>query len=303
MKTSFDFMSVSRPECSVIKMCLQYALVPTLIFGSLGFAIWGVVNGLSLEFLFAGLVMLTVAIVAAAERSIPFYPEWNMPHGDPLTDFIHTLVSVLIIPFLARGALAGLFYVSTWLLAIKLGQVWPAHWSLAWQVILACLLSEFCSYWIHRLAHENEFLWRLHATHHSSQRLYWLNAARDHPFGATLFYAVEILPLLLLGASPVVIALETLVTSILGLLQHANIDYRLGPLNYIFSLGELHRWHHSRNVEEANHNYGSNFIVFDLLFGSFYFPKRKPPLNPGIDIPDFPQTYVKQLLVPFKWKW
>ena len=68
-------------------------------------------------------------------------------------------------------------------------------------------------------------------------------------------------------------------------------------------MAELHRWHHSRDINEANHNYGSNCIVWDLVFGTFYWPReRPPPADVGLsDLPDFPQRLVPQLLSPFLW--
>jgi sterol desaturase/sphingolipid hydroxylase (fatty acid hydroxylase superfamily) len=87
------------------------------------------------------------------------------------------------------------------------------------------------------------------------------------------------------------------------MLQHANLDMRLGPLNYVFSTAEPHRWHHSRTLVEANTNYGSNLIVWDLVFGSFFLPQtRQPPIDIGLaDRPHFPQTWAAQLLAPLRW--
>ena len=65
----------------------------------------------------------------------------------------------------------------------------------------------------------------------------------------------------------------------------------------------LHRWHHSKNIDEANNNYGANLIVWDIVFGTRFLPKdRQPPEEIGIEtLPDFPQTYVGQFLSPIRW--
>src|SRR6185369_10374642 len=98
-----------------------------------------------------------------------------------------------------------------------------------------------------------------------------------------LLYLLGYLPLIALGAPPIVIMLFTLFDAVFGMLQHANLDMRLGPLNYAFSAAEPHRWHHSRTLAEANTNYGSNLIVWDLVFGTFYLPSdREPPAAIGI---------------------
>ena len=96
--------------------------------------------------------------------------------------------------------------------------------------------------------------------------------------------------LLAVGCPFEVLFLFLLVSGVHGFFQHANLPLRCGPLNYFFSMAELHRWHHSKNIEEANHNYGQNVIIWDLVFGTFYLPKdREPPVYIGLpDLPAFP---------------
>jgi sterol desaturase/sphingolipid hydroxylase (fatty acid hydroxylase superfamily) len=69
-------------------------------------------------------------------------------------------------------------------------------------------------------------------------------------------------------------------------------------------MAEPHRWHHSRTLQEANSNYGSNLIIWDLLFGTFFLPRdRQPPEAIGIgDMPAFPSRYLEQLASPFNWR-
>jgi sterol desaturase/sphingolipid hydroxylase (fatty acid hydroxylase superfamily) len=76
---------------------------------------------------------------------------------------------------------------------------------------------------------------------------------------------------------------------------------RLGPLNWIFSMAEPHRWHHSRTLTEANSNYGSNLIVWDLVFGTFLLPPGAPREIGIADLPRFPTGYLAHLATPFRW--
>ena len=59
-----------------------------------------------------------------------------------------------------------------------------------------------------------------------------------------------------------------------GLFQHSNCDIRLGWLNYLVSGPEVHRWHHSKQIAESNANYAHSFVVWDLLFGTYFRPAR-----------------------------
>jgi ornithine lipid hydroxylase len=86
------------------------------------------------------------------------------------------------------------------------------------------------------------------------------------------------------------------------LMQHANVDVRLGPLNWIFSMNEVHRWHHSRIIAEQNANYGGVLLVWDVIFGTRFHPAdREPPVDVGLHgLRDFPTGYLEQLASPFR---
>ena len=169
--------------------------------------------------------------------------------------------------------------------------------------MLALVVAELPKYWLHRLEHEWEPLWRIHATHHSAERLYWLNAGRFHPIDIGLDYVLGIGTLVLLGCGDAVIALFLLVSGVHGVFQHANLPLRCGPLNWFFSMAELHRWHHVPDTARANHNYGQNLIVWDVVFGTRYLPARELPTEAiGIeDWPDFPKGFWANLAAPFRW--
>lgn len=240
-----------------------------------------------------------------AERLWPFRPEWNRSHGDLGTDILHALVSgigttQLVRPLVQAGGVAIAGALSR---AVGFG-LWPVELPLVLQLAAALVIVELPQYWLHRFQHEHDALWRFHAVHHSAPRLYWLNAARFHPVDLGLLYAVGYVPLVILGCPEPVIMLFALFDAVFGMLQHSNIDVRLGPLNWIFSMAEPHRWHHSRTLQEANTNYGSNLIIWDLVFGTFFLPReRQPPANIGIaNMPDFPMTYLAQLASPFTWR-
>jgi sterol desaturase/sphingolipid hydroxylase (fatty acid hydroxylase superfamily) len=165
------------------------------------------------------------------------------------------------------------------------------------------VVVELPSYWAHRWMHEVPWLWRLHAVHHSAPRLYWLNTTRSHPLEMAFRGVIAMLPLAILGAGAELIALSGITNIVIGLFQHANVDIRLGPLNHVFSAAPVHRWHHSRDLREANSNYGDNFIFWDTVFGTRHMPDREPPTELGIEGLDaFPPGFFAQLVAPFRWR-
>ncbi len=243
--------------------------------------------------------------IALAEQRWPFRREWLRAHGDVATDVAHALFSGIGVTQVMRIVVQASGVAIAAVLTTALGStLWPSGWPLALQLVLALIVAELPQYWLHRWQHEHDALWRFHAVHHSAPRLYWLNAARFHPVDIGLLYLLGYLPLIALGAPPIVIMLFTLFDAVFGMLQHANLDMRLGRLNYIFSAAEPHRWHHSRTLAEANTNYGSNLIVWDLVFGSYFMPTtRQPPIDIGLaELPTFPQTWAAQLAAPLRWR-
>ena len=253
----------------------------------------------------AGLpVLVAGTLVMILERFFPHHDSWKRSHGD-----IHVDLAFAPTVAITNAAVqAGLIVVLTPLaagLSERVGlALWPHHWPLGIQLVVALVAAELPKYWVHRLQHEVDFLWRFHATHHSVPRLYFLNATRFHPVDIGLDTIAGGIVLVGLGVGAEVIALFTLVSAVHGFFQHANLELRLGPLNYFFSMAELHRWHHSRTVFEANHNYGQNVIVWDLVFGSFFWPKdREPPEDIGLaELEAFPMGYFGQLLSPLRWR-
>ena len=243
--------------------------------------------------------LATLGVVIGGELLLPLTRRWRPSVRDNyypdivifITNnllLVSPLVQVLIASFAVKLAGGGF-------------GVWPDHWPLWLQLFLALLVAEFGNYWFHRATHEVPFLWRFHRLHHSPSRLYWLNATRFHYLDVTLLSITGAIPLLLLGAGPEVIVLHTVFSMFHGYWQHANTHQRLGLLNYLVSGPELHRWHHNIEQRVANSNYGSNLIVWDLVFGTFHWPADKTQLySIGIDDPNYPRTPLAQMLEPLR---
>lgn len=289
---------------SVLKKFITYGLFPTYFLGVMVFVFYGISQDWLGEAVLGVIFLVSLIVISVCERINPEYPVWNNPRGDIFTDIVHLLISVVL---LKKGMeyfyKIFLFSLSEGL-ALWLGMsFWPEQLPLFFQFIFGILVLDFFQYWWHRLSHTVPFLWRFHATHHSVQRLYWLNTGRFHPIDALVSNLAGFAPLILLGINPDALLLVTAWVSADGMFQHCNIRLRFGWLNWVFSTAELHRWHHSVNMEESCTNYGENIIVWDVIFGTRYLPENKPAGEKvgltGLD--SFPQDYVGQITSPFKW--
>jgi sterol desaturase/sphingolipid hydroxylase (fatty acid hydroxylase superfamily) len=279
------------------------AVMPATLAAALGVALFALSRGVAVTVILPLVFFASIAWVAWLERVLPYRPEWNRARGDLLADALYfpttSAVIGLMRPLVATAGVAFAGLVSD-----RFGVgLWPRDWPLLLQLPLAWAVVELFAYWPHRWLHEVPWLWRLHATHHSPERLYWLNATRAHPLEHVFRSCFGMLPLALAGASLELILLQTITDAVVGLFQHANVDIRLGPLDYVFSAAPVHRWHHSRTREEADHNYGDTFIFWDLVFGTYYHPREREVEALGIaGLEGFPRGYLAQLAAPFRWR-
>jgi sterol desaturase/sphingolipid hydroxylase (fatty acid hydroxylase superfamily) len=279
---------------TTVRRVLSWAAYPLTMAGAF------VLNAALLS---SGLSIFTAADVAVAfavgavmffEFIIPYDRAWQPQWADVKNDLAFMIAVQLVLPLLV-----GLFLTLTLLEHFEpMAQVWPSTLPLALQLVLMLLLAELLRYPLHFAAHNTKTLWRLHAVHHSPKKLYWLNVGRFHPLEKTLQYALDTLPFILVGVGAEVVSLYFIFYAVNGFYQHSNVDVRYGPLNYLVSGPELHRWHHSKLVHESNRNYGNNLIVWDLLFGTWFFPKHARVGDLGLMNRSYPSHFLGQMVAP-----
>jgi len=177
----------------------------------------------------------------------------------------------------------------SWLLGVVIGRsiawldahtAWSSHrlvgaWPIAAQVAFFVVTHDLYIYLFHRLQHRNRWLWRLHEAHHSALHVDWLAASRSHAVEILINQTVEFAPIILLGASPAVPVIKGAVSAIWGMFIHANLDVRLGRLQYVINGPEMHRWHHANVAEAYDKNFATKLAIWDWLFGTAFFPDRR----------------------------
>jgi sterol desaturase/sphingolipid hydroxylase (fatty acid hydroxylase superfamily) len=141
----------------------------------------------------------------------------------------------------------------------------PPTW---WSYLLCFVALDFARYWAHRVAHEQRFWWATHVTHHNSKKYNWSVSFRlswtQH------IKIVFFLPVVMMGFDPFVffICHQTLVLYQFWI--HTEYIKKLpAPIEYIFVTPSHHRVHHATNAQYIDRNYGSTFIIWDRMFGTF----------------------------------
>ncbi len=147
------------------------------------------------------------------------------------------------------------------------GQVWT------W---IGCLVAiDFSRYWAHRIAHEQRFWWATHVTHHSSEqynfsvsfRLSWTQHIK----------LVFFLPAVMIGFDPIIFFICSQIETLYQFWIHTEFIKKLPkPIEYFFTTPSHHRVHHAINERYIYKNYGSTFIFWDRMFGTFQEEDEKP---------------------------
>lgn len=169
----------------------------------------------------------------------------------------------------------------------------PLTW---WSFILCLIWLDFWRYWSHRIAHENRFWWATHITHHSSEkynfsvsfRLSWVQHLK------IIFF----IPVAICGFHPVVFFIVHQIEVLYQFWIHTEYIRKLPkPIEYVFTTPSHHRVHHGRNEHYMDKNYGSTFIIWDRMFGTFI--PEKEVSEYGITVP--PNSYNPVYLVFHEW--
>ena len=176
---------------TALRNATRYLYAPIFFFGFIGAALWMVENDGSKLWL-AGLLLPAIALSFLAERIAPFEAAWNRSKGDAGRDTLHAIINEV-------SNIAAIAFIPV-VAAITTGfDVWPSEWPLWAQLGMTILIADFGITMAHYASHKIEALWRLHAVHHSVERMYGFNGLMKHPLHQAIELTAGTTPLLLMG--------------------------------------------------------------------------------------------------------
>ncbi len=163
------------------------------------------------------------------------------------------------------------------------------------------MLGNFFYYWLHRAQHRVPLLWRFHKVHHSISELS-ATASFHHVAEDLIQFAAVTMPMaVLLGVqSGPVPWLVLVIAGTHAYFIHSSAAFNIGPLRYVICDNRFHRIHHSREASHLGRNFGTSTPLWDILFGTAYFPRPDEWPAVGLDEAAPPRTLRDYLLMPFR---
>ena len=163
-------------------------------------------------------------------------------------------------------------------------------------IIVTILLLDLWIYLQHLVFHRVNFLWRIHKVHHSDQDLDVSSGLRFHPIEIFLSLVLKAVCIGLIGANPYgVIAFEVILNGC-SLFNHSNLFIKEKwdhILQRIIVTPDMHRIHHSIEVDETNSNYGFSLSCWDRIFRTYKAKAQKGQLGLTIGLLEYPYPQEK----------
>ncbi len=193
---------------------------------------------------------------------------------------LNTLLLRLLFPAAAVGmaAFAG-------------AQGWGLLNYLAWpfwlQLLLSLILLDLVIYLQHVMVHAVPALWRLHRVHHADLEYDLTTGARFHPIEIILSMVIKITTIAALGPPVVAVVLFEVILNGMAMFNHGNIELPGSVdriLRRLIVTPDMHRVHHSVEVDETNSNFGFNLSLWDRLMGTYREQPRQGQLGMQIGI-------------------
>jgi len=241
-------------------------------------------------------IFVLAQIVFPAVRRRPKFLSYEM-----MLDLMYVLQTQLLY-LTAAGAAVG---ISTGWLQAHTPVLFPAlaKWPVWLQVVLALWVYDFVVYWRHRLEHQLSFLWPIHAVHHTTKKVDVFTTTRLHPLELMAGGILNSWVTARFGIGPEAAGIGFMLYLNYNYYVHTNVKIVYpGFLKYVLVSPFMHRWHHAREEQACDKNFGVIFAWNDWLFGTAIHPDREP-LAYGIDYAEgevLRDSYLAHLVYPFR---
>ena len=144
------------------------------------------------------------------------------------------------------------------------------------EIMASLVVLDLFNYWWHRFNHQIHFLWRFHKVHHVDTHVDVTTSLRFHP-GELLISTIitKAIWFIIWGPSLTAILIFQSAITAASQFHHTNIDFTdtvENAIRKIIVTPRYHAGHHTVSKRTAQANYGTIFIFWDKIFGSYQEP-------------------------------
>ena len=250
--------------------------------------------------IFLGVLILMLVL----ESLIPRHPTVDSKLRRLAINFSLTGFNVLLVRLLLGGAAVGLAHFveqQNW------GLFNYLEWPVAVEMAVGVVFLDLMIYLQHVVLHMIPFFWRFHKVHHSDLDLDVSSGFRFHPLEILGSMIFKLGLVAALGPSVMTVVVFEAILSGMAQFTHSNIKLPLGldrTLRWLFVTPDMHRIHHSVEVNETNSNYGFNLSIWDRLLGTYIADALKPQPEIIIGVPEYRTpdevSLPKLVIMPFQ---
>lgn len=209
---------------------------------------------------------LITIFVLALEWVHERHAGWRLNRREFATDLFYVILGYTVISWVSNNLAEEPLKAAKKSLGIT--TEWATHLPFLVQVALVIFLIEFGQYWMHRLMHNNAFLWSTHAPHHHITQLNAAKGAVGNPIELFLI-SLSVVALFDFQQSAMFCAFNTM--GVISTFAHANV--RADPprwYSFFFTTIRHHSLHHTAlSYEDTRCNYGNSLILLDRIFGTY----------------------------------
>ena len=157
----------------------------------------------------------------------------------------------------------------------------------AMAIIITLIAMDFIIYLQHVMAHAIPLFWRLHRVHHADLDYDVTTGARFHTIEIILSMLIKFATIIVLGAPVVAVILFEIMLNAMAMFNHGNVGLPRqldNILRWFIVTPDMHRIHHSIQVDETNSNFGFNLSCWDRVLGTYRHEPRGGEGNMRIGI-------------------
>lgn len=179
------------------------------------------------------------------------------------------------------------------------------HWVV---LILSLLILDLAVYGQHFFSHRWQWFWRLHRMHHADQDFDFTTGNRFHPVEILVSSVYKILIIGFFGIPAAAVLIFEIILNASSVFNHGNValPQKLDHiLRKVLVTPDMHRVHHSTELDEMHRNFGFTLSIWDFVFSTYKAQPKKGHLKMNIGLSE--QVDIKKtgnlfwmLAYPFK---